>query len=680
MTQKLPNISPNYRKKLIAAVVSTILFFIFYLLLILFAVGLIGLLGYFASQILTLKFNYFTGVIGLAMIGTGLTVFYYLIKFIFSFKNETYQGILEISEKEQPKMFQFINEIVKSTGSHLPKKVFISPEVNASVRYNSVFLSMFLPIRKNLTIGLGLINTVTIGELRSVLAHEFGHFSQKSMAVASYVHQAEKIIYNTVYNNSNFEQNLVKEGSHWGIKLAALIALIIIRGMQFLLKSFSDFLFKNHASLRREMEFHADAVSTFVTNREEQISSLLRLDISNTALQNAVSFYAQSEGEYQTRNIYENQTALLLLLAEQNFHKVENGLPNKEIQEISRYNFAKISIEDAFASHPKILQRVAKINENISQNISPNTNPAKNLLRNYEQICEKITEQFFIENNLNYNAEFISNDEFIKLYQEKYPSYNFDKKYNGYYDRHHPVIPLEAPSNIDVPLDFHNLFSEEKVNLNYKMAALEEDLFLLNFLSSKPLGIKTFRNGENLYRVSEAQKLIPKFQKKLNDLKNEIKQNDILIFNYFRNKANDSQKIKLDTFYFLIKSAGKEFDIYQNASNEFLSKLTFMMEIDEVEEVRKYRPTLWHAQELYKEKLYDFIENSVFSGFLSLTQKEDFEKYIASEFIFFEHNEYKNGEVEEVFRINSEFQQALSDAFFAIKKQLLDFQLEIENS
>jgi hypothetical protein len=44
-----------------------------------------------------------------------------------------------------------------------------------------------------------------------------------------------------------------------------------------------QFPFKNHASLQREMEYHADAISTFITNREEQTSSLLRLELSDVA-------------------------------------------------------------------------------------------------------------------------------------------------------------------------------------------------------------------------------------------------------------------------------------------------------------------------------------------------------------------------------------------------------------
>jgi Zn-dependent protease with chaperone function len=58
---------------------------------------------------------------------------------------------------------------------------------------------MFLPIKKNLQIGIGLMNSLTQDELKAVLAHEFGHFSQKSMKIGSYVYYANQVIHNLYF-------------------------------------------------------------------------------------------------------------------------------------------------------------------------------------------------------------------------------------------------------------------------------------------------------------------------------------------------------------------------------------------------------------------------------------------------------------------------------------------------
>jgi len=56
-----------------------------------------------------------------------------------------------------------------------------------------------LPGRKNLVIGLGLVNRLNLSEFKAVLAHEFGHFSQNSMKLGSYVYTSNRIIGEIVF-------------------------------------------------------------------------------------------------------------------------------------------------------------------------------------------------------------------------------------------------------------------------------------------------------------------------------------------------------------------------------------------------------------------------------------------------------------------------------------------------
>ena len=61
-------------------------------------------------------------------------------------------------------------------------------------------LNLLIPSKKNLEIGLGLVNAVSLGELKAVLAHEFGHFAQRSMAVGRWVYIAQQIAGHIVAN------------------------------------------------------------------------------------------------------------------------------------------------------------------------------------------------------------------------------------------------------------------------------------------------------------------------------------------------------------------------------------------------------------------------------------------------------------------------------------------------
>src|SRR6185369_15117447 len=64
---------------------------------------------------------------------------------------------------------------------------------NAAVFYDLSIINLIFPSKKNLEVGLALVNVLTLGELKAVLAHEFGHFAQRSMAVGRWVYVAQQI-------------------------------------------------------------------------------------------------------------------------------------------------------------------------------------------------------------------------------------------------------------------------------------------------------------------------------------------------------------------------------------------------------------------------------------------------------------------------------------------------------
>src|SRR5207253_2918004 len=69
------------------------------------------------------------------------------------------------------------------------------PDIAAG--YGETFL--FPGKNKNLYLGLGLVNAVNLTEFKAVLAHEFAHISQKSMAVNNYAYLAITVAENMFY-------------------------------------------------------------------------------------------------------------------------------------------------------------------------------------------------------------------------------------------------------------------------------------------------------------------------------------------------------------------------------------------------------------------------------------------------------------------------------------------------
>ncbi|MCJ8155631.1 M48 family metallopeptidase [Chryseobacterium sp. SSA4.19] len=682
MTNNLPPISAAYRSKLISAITSISVFFIVYFILILISLFLIFLLGYGALQIVRLHSNYITLAIALGLVSVGLVVFYYLIKFIFKKNNYSNKHFIEITHENQPELFSLIDEVVKETGVNKPGKVFLSSEVNASVSYNSVFWSMFLPVKKNITIGMGLINTTTVGELKTVLAHEFGHFSQKSMKIGGYVSQAEKIIFDTVYNNKDFENSLKYNSAHWIFQLSASVSIAFINVFQYVLKLFSDFLFKNNASLRREMEFHADSVATYVTNPKEQASALLRLSLSDTALNSALVFYAESNQAYYPENIFENQTALMRILSERNSYPYENNLPKVNLEDLVRYNKTKIEIEDQWSFHPENDKRIEMIWKNRTKNIPENNDLAKNIIRGFDEVCKVLTEKYLALYDIENTGETITdNERFVQLYNKSYPFKKISSAFNGYYESHNPVLEnIEDFATAINNTETYDFFNDENISLVYEKAGIRNDLYTLQYLAANPKTVKTFKCNGKLYKNSEAKILIPRFTKNFEALNTRLAENDKKIFTYYYNKADENDKKTLVEKYKKFAILDHEFEQFQNSINNFVPHLQFVSITLPVEEIRKHRAVLLKNEKPFKAILKRFSEESGYRDLLSVEDRQIIKDFINSEYIYFNNDRYIQSEIDAVFYMVNRYQEIINICYTDYKEALIDFQIRLDEA
>ncbi|MBB4805414.1 Zn-dependent protease with chaperone function [Chryseobacterium defluvii] len=672
----LPKISSVYKSKLASAIVSVLIFFTLYFVLILISLLLIFLLGYGAVKILAFDINTFTIIAAIGLFSIGLFVFYFLIRFIFSNPHYDKSHLIEITRNHQPELFAVIDGIVLETNVQAPKKVFLSPDVNASVSYDSIFWSMFLPAKKNLTIGIGLINSTSVGELKTILAHEFGHFSQKSMKVGGYVNQAEKIIFETVYNNKNYEAFILEGSGYAAFKFFGLISIGFISVFQFILKSVSNFLFKNHASLQREMEYHADAISTYITNPKEQVSCLLRLELSQSALDNSLLFYTNSEQKYLPENLYENQSSLMKIISEKNNHSYENGLPKVDAEDIKRYNKTKIEIEDQWASHPDIDKRIEKIWKNNTKNCLENNDLAKNIVHGFDNICKILTNKYLTLYHIKNVGKVIDDKEFVSLYLEKYPYQTMNTHFNGYYERHHPVLEnIDAIINTtDQHIKADGFFSDKNVSLVHEKIGIENDLNTLNYLIANPKVIKTFKYNGALYKTKDSENLIPELSQNLENVKAILAENDRQIFLYFYSNADTQNKTVLADKYRKFAIIDREYDEFHGSINEFIKHIQFMTTQLPFDQIRKYRAVLLNQEKPFKKKLNEFLEISSYKDLLTEQHQNVLKQFIDSEYIYFNNDHYIQKEVNAVFTLVNEYQTILNKIYLDFKEELLNFQ------
>lgn len=216
----------------------------------------------------------------------------------------------EITAQQQPDLFAFLYRLADETGAPRPHKVYLSGDVNAAVFYDLSIANLVFPSRKNLVIGLPLVNVLTLGELKAVLAHEFGHFAQRSMAIGIWVYIAHQIAAHVIAHRDALDRFL-NFLSRVDLRVAWIgwILRLIVWSIRSLLDTVLRLMLLAQRALSREMEFQADLVSVSVTGSDALIHALHKLRAADEAWDRARQLaLAESRSGHRVRNVFGLQT------------------------------------------------------------------------------------------------------------------------------------------------------------------------------------------------------------------------------------------------------------------------------------------------------------------------------------------------------------------------------------
>ena len=198
---------------------------------------------------------------------------------------------IEVTATEQPRLFAFINRLADEAGAPRAHRVFLSPRVNAAVFYDLSVLNLLFPSRKNLEVGLGLVNSISLGEMKAVLAHEFGHFAQRSMAVGRWVYIAQQIAGHIIAKRDALDAFL-RGLSRFDLRFAWIgwLLSLIVWSIRSLMETVFRLVVLAQRALSREMELQADLVAVSLTGSDALIHALHRLHAADEAWERALAF------------------------------------------------------------------------------------------------------------------------------------------------------------------------------------------------------------------------------------------------------------------------------------------------------------------------------------------------------------------------------------------------------
>ena len=289
--KNLTSATASYKKHAWLAMAGLMFFMVFYISLML----CFAWLTYKGAMAISAGDDSFAKII-LTVIALMLTIF--MAKSLFSARKSGDPDGIEVTAKDEPRLFEFLHTLADEIGAPKPHRVFLTSEVNAAVFYDLTLLNLVFPSKKNLIVGLGLVNVLNLGELKAVLAHEFGHFAQGSMVVGRWVYVAQQII-SYMVSTRDWLDKLVSWVSRFDLRIAWLgwVLTIILWSIRSLMDTLFSLVIMAERALSREMEFNADLVAVSVTGSDALVNALHKLQSADYAWQTAMNLAQSQAGQ-----------------------------------------------------------------------------------------------------------------------------------------------------------------------------------------------------------------------------------------------------------------------------------------------------------------------------------------------------------------------------------------------
>jgi Zn-dependent protease with chaperone function len=576
-TNTKPNVlevSPEFKKEATKCILAIAAFIAVYLLLIVAAIGLVVGSFYAGIFVISIKPSFYTILIGLGLMGFGVMVVVFLFKFLFSSSKEDATNRVEITTKDEPRLFEMINNLADETGARRPKKVFLIPDVNASVFYHSSFWSMFLPVRKNLNIGLGLVNMVNVSELKAVIAHEFGHFSQKSMKVGSWVYQMNKVIYDMLYNNQGYAKALgAMSGAHAIFSFFAEVTVKVVQGIQWVLQQMFTVINKSYMGLSQQMEFHADLVAASICGSNNIISALRRAEFAEVGY--AATLDLCNEAWKQKKvvtNFYTDHRLVVTNLAQRNQISLVEGMPLIEEGNNTTVT-SRINCKNQWASHPPLEERNEYL-QPFGLIAEVNTASAWSLFNEKEKWKEELTKKLYTAIPAEEIQGSITENEFAELMLHRDQQFSFPPLFKEYYNSRN-VEAFDAEALVNEPFvikNFEEIFTEEIYLLPRRIEVLAQDIALLEAISKKEITTRSFDFDGEKHDAGEALEVKAQLEMELEEKKKELVAADQRAFRYFYAIAPLAEAEKLKRLY-------QEYFTEREKSEAFVARVNQFMGI-----------------------------------------------------------------------------------------------------
>jgi Zn-dependent protease with chaperone function len=557
--------TPQYKTQIVLVLLSLVLFFGLYF----------GILGFcvlfFLWTLGSLVILTQTGLAPLAILQVFLCLplfllFVYMLKNLFRWGKKEKTDHVEIFGDEHPKLFDFIYRVCDETGAPYPKRVFVNYEVNAmAFSDGNSFWHLFIPTDKNLLIGLGLVNAVNLTEFKALLAHEFGHFSQKSTKLGAYVYTAIGILDQIVYCRDFIDRFI--EG--WcNLRNAAALPGWVVWGALWLLRrvliGMRYVIFFFHRGLSRQMEFNADLVAVSVTGSDAPVHLLFRCGFADQCLNQTIhDVQTAMDHHLYTADLFYLQSHARTYLRRKE-KKPDLGEPPPLPEKPTQHSHVFEPDDEAasmWATHPSGFDREENAKAHYIRSHFDDRSPWL-LFDNVEQLRADVTYKFYrFYFKVPKDVVQADPEEIQAFIEEERAETTYDPRYQGLYDYRNLVLEdiyelAQAcrSSGWTIAQLSHTAANLYNVEVKHRAQLHNKRLEEYNLLLAVSRGWHKPKNGDlefrgEIYDTQDAKRLLRKVDKELEQDHEWLKDLDRRVFQmYFQMALHLSQEVAEDLF------------------------------------------------------------------------------------------------------------------------------------
>ena len=331
------------------------------------------------GQFMGARSSIFVLVIYAICFSAALSVFIALIRPLLAKRGQPWEPFM-LHPRQEPVFFDFVNRICQSVGASPPEQIVVITQANAFAG----FIVGPFDGRMQLAIGLPLIESLDTRMLAGVIAHEFGHFSQRQGMSLYYIAKSiDGWFVDSVHNEGVWDQkvyelsqsnNVVLSKFFMLVRMAVgcsqLLLMIIVRAAHFFMARFM-----------REMEFDADRHSARLVGSRNFAKTARQINILSICESKT---FEDLEHYNRTDQLPDNLFALLV--------DNEKHIDKKQLREVE---LELLKMETQWHdTHPCDRERIENVaQENADGQFSVEC-PASQLFSDYDALCHGVTLEF----------------------------------------------------------------------------------------------------------------------------------------------------------------------------------------------------------------------------------------------------------------------------------------------